>query len=178
MGKGAKAPMNTSLLLLALAFGAAPLVAQQPAPRHEMMGDPMDMQDMMAPMMQVMLFAPQHLLARRDALGLTADQVGRLTALRDAGQAEHDAAMRDARAHLLELRQAANAPAPDTSAVKTHFQAAHSAMGKAHWLALVAAMQAKAVLTDAQRTKLQAWADSMQTWMEQHHRMMKPRESH
>ncbi len=170
--------MNPSPLLLALAFGAAPLVAQQPVPRHEMMGDPMDMQGMMAPMMQVMLFAPQHLLARRDALGLTADQVGRLTALRDARQAEHDAAMRDARAHLLELRQAASVPAPDTSAVKTHFQAAHTAMGKAHWLALVSAMQAKAVLTDAQRTKLQAWADSMQTWMEQHRRMMKPSESH
>ena len=51
-------------------------------------------------------------------------------------------------------------------------------MGKAHWLALVSAVQAKAVLNDAQRTKVQAWTDSMQTWMEQHHRMMKPRESH
>ena len=66
----------------------------------------------------------------------------------------------------------------DTAAVKAHFEAAHAAMGKAHWLALVSAVQAKVVLNEAQRTKVQAWTDSMQTWMEQHHRMMKPRESH
>ena len=158
---------------------AAPLAAQQPMPpMGHMMGDPMAMQEMMGPMMQVMLYTPQHLLARKDALGLTADQVGRLTALRTSTQAAQDAAMSDAKAHMQELEQAANAPSPDTSALKTHFQAAHAAMGKAHWLALASAVQGRAVLNDGQRTKLKAWADSMQTWMQQHRQMMKPGESH
>ena len=85
--------------------------------------------------------------------------------------------MADAKAHVRAMQQAA-AGTLDTAAVKAHFEAAHAAMGKAHWLVLVSAVQAKVVLNDAQRTKVQAWTDSMQTWMEQHHRMMKPRESH
>ena len=167
-----------SMLWLA-AVAAAPLAAQQPMPpTGHMMGDPMAMQEMMGPMMQVMLYSPQHLLARKDALGLTADQVGRLTTLHGATQAAQDAAMAEAKAHLQELAQVTSAAAPDTNALKTHFQAAHAAMGKAHWLALASAVQARAILNDAQRTKLKAWSDSMQTWMEQHRQMMKPSESH
>jgi Spy/CpxP family protein refolding chaperone len=111
-------------------------------------------------------------------LGLTADQVARLTALRDATTAAQDAAMTEARTHLEELRTAAEAAAPDTAAVKTHFQAAHVAMGRARWLAIRSALEARALLSDPQRTKLKAWADSMQAWMEQHRQMMKPSPSH
>jgi hypothetical protein len=167
-----------SMLWLA-ALAAAPVAAQQPMPpMGHMMGDPMAMQEMMGPMMQVMLYTPQHLLARKDALGLTPDQVSRLTALRAATQAGEDAAMSEAKTHMQELEQAANAAAPDTSALKTHFQAAHAGLGKAHWLALASAVQGRAILNDAQRTKLKTWADSMQTWMQQHRQMMKPGESH
>ena len=171
--------MNRLSVLWLAALAAAPLAAQQPMPpMGHMMGDPMAMQEMMGPMMQVMLYTPQHLLARKDALGLTPDQVSRLTALRAATQTGQDAAMSEGKAHLQELEQAANAAAPDTGAMKTHFQAAQAAMGRAHWLALASAVQGRAVLTDAQRAKLKAWADSMQTWMQQHRQMMKPGESH
>lgn len=171
--------MNRLSVLWLAALAAAPLAAQQPMPpMHPMMDDPMAMQEMMGPMMQVMLYTPQHLLARKDALGLTPDQVSRLTALRAATQTGQDAAMSEGKTHLQELEQAANAAAPDTGAMKTHFQAAQAAMGKAHWLALASAVQGRAVLTDAQRAKLKAWADSMQTWMQQHRQMMKPGESH
>lgn len=171
--------MNRMTTLWLAALAAAPLAAQQPmTPMGHMMGDPMAMQEMMGPMMQVMLYTPQHLLARKDALGLTPDQVSRLTGLRTATQAAEDAAMSEGKTHLQELEQAANAAAPDTTALKTHFQAAHAAMGKAHWLALASAVQGRAILTDAQRVKLKAWADSMQTWMQQHRQMMKPGESH
>src|SRR5438128_11347491 len=123
-----------SMLWLA-ALAAAPLAAQQPMPpMGNMMGDPMAMQEMMGPMMQVMLYTPQHLLGRKDALGLTPDQVSRLTALRAATQTGQDAAMSEGKTHLQELEQAANAAAPDTGAMKTHFQAAQAAMGRAHWL--------------------------------------------
>src|SRR6266699_3684203 len=145
--------MNRISMLGLAALAAAPLAAQQPMPpMGHMMGDPMAMQEMMGPMMQVMLYTPQHLLARKDALGLTADQVGRLTTLRGATQAAQDAAMGEAKAHMQELEQAA--------------------MGKARWLALASAVQARAILNDAQRAKLNAWADSMQTWMHQHRQMM------
>ncbi len=184
--------MNWKLILGALAV-AAPLVAQQPAMpdsmRHSMMGPgPMPgmgmmmegsmMQEMGPVMMRVMLYTPQHLLARKDALALTADQVTRLTALREGSKTARDAAIADAMTHMKELETAANAPHPDTSALKTHFQAAHAAMGKAHWAMLASATQARAVLTDAQRTKVQVWADSMQAWMKQHRQMMNPAQPH
>ena len=159
-------------LLGAVALAVAPLAAQQP-----MMEGPM-MQEMGPAMMKTMLYTPQHLLARKDALGLTAEQVGKLTALRDATKAAHDAAMVEAQTHMKELEQAADAPKPDTSAMKVHFQAAHNAMGKAHWAMLVSAAQARALLTDAQRTKVQVWADSMQAWMQQHRQMMPPGRPH
>src|SRR5881392_1999087 len=99
--------MNRISMLGLAALAAGRLAAQQPAhPMHPMMDDPMAMQEMMGPMMQVMLYTPQHLLARQDALGLTADQVGRLTTLRGATQAAQDAAMGEAKASIHELAQA------------------------------------------------------------------------
>src|SRR5213082_3666861 len=118
--------MNRISMLGLAALAAGRLAAQQPAhPMHPMMDDPMAMQEMMGPMMQVMLYTPQHLLARKDALRLTTDQVGRLTTLRGATQAAQDAAMGEAKTHMQELEQAANSATPDTSVLKTHFQAAH-----------------------------------------------------
>src|SRR5256885_15763524 len=157
--------MNRISMLGLAALAAGRLAAQQPA--HPMMDDPMAMQEMMGPMMQVMLYTPQHLLARKDALGLTTDQVGRLTTLRSATQAAQDAAMGEAKAHMQEVERAANSATPDTSVLKTHFQAAHAATGKAHWLALVSAVQAPAIPNDAQRATLQAGAHSAQTGVEQ-----------
>ena len=178
--------MNCKLILAALAL-AAPLAAQQPGKpdsmRHpmmeqsQMMEGPM-MREMGPAMMKMMFYTPQHLLAREDALSLTADQVTRLTALRDGAKGAQDAAMADAKTHMQAMEQAANAAKPDTAALKVHFQAAHSAMGKAHWAMLSTAAQARAVLTDAQRAKVQAWADSMQTWMQQHRGMMNPNRPH
>jgi len=164
--------MNCKPVVALLVLAAVPLAAQQPA-MPEMMTGPM-MHEMGPAMMKMILYTPQHLLARRDALGLTIDQVDRLTALREGTKAAQDAAEAEAQAHVKELEQVASAPKPDTSALKLHFQAAHNAMGKAHWAMLAAAVQARAVLTDAQRVRVQAWADSMQAWAEQHRKMMRP----
>src|ERR1041385_6419379 len=147
--------MNRLSVLWLPPLAAAPLAAQQPMPpMGHMMGDPMAMQEMMGPMMQVMLYTPQHLLARKDALGLTPDQVSRLTGLRTATQAGQDAAMSEAKTHMQELEQAANAPAPDTTGLRTHFQAAHAAMGKAHWLALASAVQGRAILNRSEERRV------------------------
>jgi Spy/CpxP family protein refolding chaperone len=149
-----------------LALVAAPVSAQQPGMMGRgMMPHMMQMQEMMAPMMRGMAFAPNHLLERKDSLGLTAPQVARLTALRDAAKTAHDAAHAGAKAHMDAMAQAFQAAAPDTNAVKQHFQAAHAAMGKAHWTMLAAAAQAKALLTDEQRARVERWASTM---MEHH----------
>ena len=173
--------MTWKIALVALAL-AVPLAAQQSDTMHHpmmgagpgmMMDNPM-MERMGPSLMRLMLNTPQHLLARKDALGLTPDQVGRLTALRDGAKTARDAALAEAETHVKELEQVANAAKADTAALKTHFQAAHNAMGKAHWTMLASSAQARAVLTDAQRAKVQMWADSMQAWMQQHQRMMNP----
>ena len=167
--------MTPTRLLTVIGLATAPLAAQHPAaPMGRMMGDPMGMQEIMEPMASVMLYTPPHLLARKDALGLTADQVARLTALRDATTAAQGAAMSEAKTHLEELQGAADASPPDSLLVKTHFLAAHAAMGRAHWLSIRSALEARGLLTDGQRTKLKAWADSMQAWMQQHRQMMNP----
>ncbi|HVH09879.1 MAG TPA: hypothetical protein VM736_08780 [Gemmatimonadales bacterium] len=170
--------MSWRLCVAAAALAAAPLGAQQATPMPQMMGDPMAMQEMMAPVMRVMAYAPSHLLEHRAALALSADQVTRLTALRDAPRAAREAARSEAKAHLEALRQAAEATTLDTAALKPHFQAAFDAMGKAHWVALLTALRARAVLDDAQRAKVNAWADSAHASMQQHRHMMKPSESH
>ena len=154
-----------SLALLTLV--AAPLAAQQPGVMGQGMPHMMQMEQMMAPMMRGMAFAPDHLLMRKDALGLTAQQVTRLTALRDAAKTAHDAAQADAKTHMDALAQAMQASAPDTGALRLHFQGAHAAMGKAHFTMLTAAAQAKALLTDEQRGRVNGWVDAMEH--EEHH---------
>lgn len=182
--------MNWKIAMVVLA-AAAPLAAQQPGkpdsmrhpmtepgPMSGMMMEGPTMERMGPAMMKLMLYAPQHLLARTDALGLTADQIARLTTLRDGSKTAQNAAMSEARLHMGAIEQAANAVKPDTAALKTHFQAAHGAMGRAHWAMLASAAQARAVLTDAQRAKVQVWADSMEAWRQQHRRMMPPGPPH
>ena len=155
--------MNVACRLVLMALVAAPLAAQQPGMMGQgMMPQMMQMQEMMGPMMRGMAFAPNHLLMRKDALGLSAQQAARLTAIRDAAKAAHDAAHADAKTHMDAVAQAMQASAPDTGAVRLHFQAAHAAMGKAHLAMLTAAAQAKALLTDEQRGRVNGWADAME----------------
>jgi LTXXQ motif family protein len=187
--------MKSMRMLLALAI-ATPLAAQQPdTAKHAMpMGPGMGremmhgqmgamqgpdmmehmagmmghMMEMMGPMMRSMAFEPDHLLARKDALELTPQQVTRLTALRDAAKTAQDAAQSDMKTHMDELARVMKASAPDTAQLKQHFQAAQAAMGRAHWTMLSAAAQARAILTDAQRGRVDGWADMMMPMMRQH----------
>lgn len=134
-----------------------------------MMGDPA-MEQMMDAMMGSLMYAPRHLLAMKDTLHLTADQLTRLTAIAQRAATAHDAALAAAKPHLAEMSEAT-----DTAAMKHHFTAAHDAMGQAHWAMLSAALQAKAVLTAVQRTQVQAFADSMHARMRAEHPAMMDR---
>ncbi|HTT68994.1 MAG TPA: hypothetical protein VMF70_13295 [Gemmatimonadales bacterium] len=157
--------MRATAWLIFLAAAATPLAAQQhPAPHPMasggMMRDDMmrGMDSMMAPVMRVMAYAPEHLLKQKTALHLTADEVTLLTSLGDSAKAAHDAAAGQARMHLGEMEQVMHTAAPDTAAVKAHFDAAHRLMGDAMWAMLRAAAQARALLTDAQRSQVDAMA--------------------
>ena len=138
---------------------------------HGMM---MGMGPEMGAAMRVLVFAPDHLLARKGSLGLSPQQVTRLTALRDAAQSTHTAALGEARTHLQAVEQQSNATPLDSAALRVHFQAAHAAMGQAHWAMLSAAVQGRALLTETQRAKVHAWADSVHAWTERHRTTMHP----
>jgi hypothetical protein len=161
-----------SLIALAVtcAAAAAPLAAQDSAHphRHQPPGEGRRpdhmaaMHEMMAPMMRAMAFTPQRLLERKDDLGLTPTQITRLTALHDAAHAAHQAAQAEAGAHRDALVRVLTAASPDTASLRQHFQAAHDAMGKGHLAMLRAAAQARSLLTEGQRGRVEAWADAME----------------
>ena len=162
--------MKRTLILLACA--AMPLAAQQPAMRHDdhshtaMMSH---MDEMMAPMMGVMAYAPDHLLDRKESLKLTAQQITRLTTLQDDAKKTHEQCAADAKPHLEAIAQALRVTAADTIALKQHFDAAHAAMGKGHWAMFGIAMQARGVLTDEQRAQVDQWSKEKGAHDEEHH---------
>jgi len=152
-----------SLATLAVAALTLPLAAQQPGMAHDTtrgqgmrgaMMHGMTMDSMMAPMMRMMAYAPEHLLEQKETLHLTGDQVSQLTALGNAAKETHDAAARQAMMHLGEMEEVMHAAAPDTSAVKHHLDAAHRYMGDAMWAMMRSAARARALLTDAQRAQV------------------------
>lgn len=111
-------------------------------------------------MARTMAFAPDRLLDHRAALGLSERQVQRLTQLRDDAKAAHDAQHEMAMKYMEELGKLAGST--DTAAVRAAFMGHHQAMGSAHWIMLRAATQAKGVLTEVQRARVDGWVDAMQ----------------
>jgi len=174
---GSHTMMRTlSLVAAATAVLALPLAAQQMGGTMgggQMQGMPM-MDSMMAPMMRSMATAPERLLLRKNALHLTADQVTQLTALRDAARPARDSAAQQAMMHLNEMNEVMHTAAPDTAAVRMHFEAALRFMGQAHLVMLDAAAAGRALLTDDQRKQLDASS------MPRRGRgmMMRPRQGH
>jgi len=147
-----------AMLTAATALLALPVAAQQSGGMASSGQMPMTgmMDSMMAPMMHSMATAPERLLLRKGALHLTADQVSQLTALRDAMRPVRDSAAQQAMMHLKEMDAAMHQAAPDTAAVRQHFEAALQYMGQAHLAALDAAAESRALLTDDQRNAVDA----------------------
>ncbi len=125
------------------------------------MGHDSAMNGMMEGMMQAMGSAAEHVLAQKTALRLTPDQDRRIVGIRDAAKTAHDAAMADAMRHQRELDEVMRAAAPDTAAMKAHFDGAFAAMGQAHLAMLRSAALTRAVLTDAQRRQVDSLESAM-----------------
>jgi hypothetical protein len=112
----------------------------------------------MLPMMRNMAFMPQHLLAERTSLGLSAAQVRRLKSIEQTMQATHEAMWRQAQPHMRDMANMMSGASPDTAAMKSHFDAASSAMSAAHWAIMNGVVEARGVLTPAERRKVEASA--------------------
>ena len=121
------------------------------------------------PMIRGLLYSPVHLLMRKEVLGLTDQQVAKLTALRDAAKAGHDAGMAAEETHARDLKAVFMSPAPDTTAAKAAFQAMQAGLAQAQWAMLSAAAQARAVLTDVQRARVDGWGDAAEFMMHMEH---------
>ncbi len=154
--------MTTGILVLALMAG--PLVAQQPPQPPAQPQPPGAMGPrggaMMAMGMGMGVYAPQRLVDRRDVLSLTPDQVSRLEALAQDTKLAREKADSAAKAHWDALADLWKQATPDVNQVRTHAQAAMQAMQGARLAQLLAAAQAKAVLTAEQRGRVAGWADA------------------
>jgi hypothetical protein len=148
-------------LAVALSLTAQPALAQH-HPEHAHppaapMTRPGGMSDDMAAM-HLTAFQPDQLLAKRAELQLTADQVTRLERIAADATAKTAEAKASHEQHRRELTDALATDLPGKDAVAGHFQAAHAAMGAAHWAELEAGLLSMAVLTDAQRTTVRGWS--------------------
>jgi hypothetical protein len=124
-----------------------------------MQGDGMGMMGMGGAMARTMAFAPTRLLDRKDVLALNDRQVRQLTELRDATQKTHDEQHALAERFMEEMKKLAGST--DSAAVRRAFVGHHEAMGSAHWTMLRAAIQAKTMLTDVQRARVEGWVDGV-----------------
>jgi Spy/CpxP family protein refolding chaperone len=119
----------------------------------------------MGSMMRTMAFMPQHLLAERSSLKLTPAQVTRLESIQQSMQAAHRAMWSQAQPHMRNLASMMGGSSADSAALKRDFDAAQSAMSAAHWAVVNAVLDARAVLTPAQRrqveTSASAWSSRM-----------------
>jgi Spy/CpxP family protein refolding chaperone len=155
-------PMRGHPGMMGQGMGQGMMQGQMQGMMGPMMGHMQMMGGMMGPMMRGMAFDPGRLLMHKEVLQLTDQQVSKLTALRDAARTAHDAAMKDMHTHMQEMLPLLQGASPDTAKIKPHFQAVQAAMANAHWAMLVASTQARAVLTDVQRARVEGWADAMQ----------------
>lgn len=129
------------------------------ARRHAMMAQAMG--PMMGDVAKLRAFGPKHLLDHSAALGLSSSQVDRLSQIDSDATKAIDQARANHQNHLKELHDALSAAAPDPKTVKAHFDAAHEAAGTMQWAEINAALNARAVLTDVQRARVEGWTDAM-----------------
>lgn len=140
-------------LVMTAALGATTTASAQ---QHHGQEHGMRDHEAMSGMTFIRQFAPAAVLREREALGLSDEQVTRLTILAEETAAVRDKALATHETHRNQLQHALMAPVPDPATIRTHFDAAHAAMGHAHWVGVDAAIRSMAVLTDNQRAQVRA----------------------
>ncbi len=155
------------LLALATLTGVVPLVGQEPeqerprARRHHIMPERIGL-GLGAPFFE---YHPNRLIARREALGLTPEQVQRLESLAQEVRRAREAADSIAQARRPQLQQLWREAAPNVEQLRSQAEAILQARQRAAIAALTAAAQAKALLTPEQRGRVAGWADMRRGFM-------------
>lgn len=103
------------------------------------------------PLRGLVPFAPDNVLKMKAMLELTADQEKQLTALSAWAKKAGDEAHAPAEASMQSLRAELAKPEPNKESLQSFLVAHATAMGNMQWVRADAAMQAKALLTEAQR---------------------------
>ncbi len=116
------------------------------------------MESLMAALAGVSPFAPDRLLERRGDLRLNVGQEAHLAELARRLEATRDSALAAGREHARALAETLETPGPDPETADRQFAAALGAITAAHRAALRAALDSRSLLTDAQRSQVQAGA--------------------
>ena len=103
------------------------------------------------PLRSLVPYAPDNVLKMKEMLDLTADQEKQLTALSAWAKQAGDEAHAPAEASMKSLRDELAKPEPNKESLRGYLVAHATAMGNMQWVRADAAMQAKALLTEAQR---------------------------
>lgn len=104
-------------------------------------------------------YAPGALLARKDFLGLSGQQVEQLQALENDIAGQHDKAVEDIRARQQEVRDAWNADDPDPKLVREKMKAAMDAQQAFELARVDAGAKAKGILDAEQLGKVRGLAE-------------------
>lgn len=136
-------------------------VAEAQRPRSGVRGDMRGQRGVMQhPGVSGIPFAPGHLLHRSEPLELTEGQIAELTGLRDG----LEAAGREARSGRSErqsrMHELLGSDDPDLSAIREEFTRNHTALGEFQWARIEAGVNARSLLTDEQRGRVQGWGQA------------------
>jgi Spy/CpxP family protein refolding chaperone len=112
-------------------------------------------------------FAPRFLLNRRERLALSDEQAKQLEVLATEMEQGRDTVAADAQAHREKMRALWAADRIDVNALQTEARAGMQAAQAAELQVITSTAKAKALLTAAQRGRVEGWADSRQWGMRQ-----------
>ncbi len=112
-------------------------------------------------------YSPQMLIARKDLLGLSDEQVSQIGQLSADAQAAQEQAMEAVKQIQEQLQEAWAADQPDVAAVRRYAQAGMEARQTARLAMIEGAARAKALLTPEQQGKLEGFVEGRRMGMRQ-----------
>ncbi len=105
-------------------------------------------------------FSPGHLLRRSAPLELNEDQIAELTELRDGLEAAGREAHSGRSGTQSRMRELMGSDEPDLNAIREEFMSNHAALGEFQWARIEAGVNARNLLTDEQRGRVQGWGEA------------------
>lgn len=108
----------------------------------------------MGPLAGLKVFAPAALLEHGEHLALSAEQVAKITKIKESAAKEAEMVHAPAHAAMMSLRKALDEGETDLEALGSYYKAHNTAMSNTQWINVRAALETRAVLTKEQVAKL------------------------